>query len=65
MATPLQAVARELRQLMELDVSHCKGLTSMGLACVSSLSNLTAPDLAGCNNLDEKGRLRSMLDGEA
>ena len=56
-AHPLQAVAGEQPRLMELNVSYCYELTSRGLACLSSLTNLRALKLTECHKLDEKGRL--------
>ena len=64
LATPLQAVARELSRLMELDVSACYELTSRGLACLSSLNNLKALNLTRCIIIDDKGRLFPVLDGK-
>ena len=63
-ANPLQAVARELPQLMELDVSDCRELTSRGVACLSSLSNLKALYLSGCYKVYDGGRLCPVLDGK-
>ena len=50
---------------MELDVSYCEELTSRGLACLSSLSNLKALNLTNpCSRIDDEGRLCPVLDGK-